>query len=234
MTGAAVATRQESMPKGMRIGESIFDICYLLFDLAAAIMFFAGAAGRPVFMLYGALALCLGGGDAFHLIPRVQMHLFGIADDTQKKLGFGMAVTSVTMTVFYVLLYFIWRELFPAIEISPAIPALIFATAAFRIIVCFFPQNGWTSGKENLKWSLLRNIPFVVCGILVIALFAISGNAGGYGLWRMCIAIALSFGFYLPVTFLAKKVPAVGALMLPKTLMYIWILAMGLNLMAKI
>ena len=99
-------------------------------------------------------------------------------------------------------------------------PALIFLTAAFRIVVCFFPQDGWLSGKENLKWSLLRNIPFAITGVLVIALFAISGTDGGYGLWRMCIAIALSFGFYLPVTLLDKRVPAIGALMLPQTLMY--------------
>ena len=213
-------TEQEGMPKGMRIAESIFDLCYLAFDLVAAIIFFTQAQGR--------------GGDAFHLIPRVQMHLFGVREDTTKKLGLGTAITSVTMTVFYVVLYFIWREIFPDIAISPAIPAIIFATAALRIVLCLFPQNEWTSGKENRRWSLARNIPFAVTGLLVIVLFAISGNEGGYGLWRMCIAIALSFGFYLPVTFLAKRKPAVGALMLPKTVMYIWIICMGLALLPRL
>jgi hypothetical protein len=228
------AAKQEGMPKGMRIGESIFDICYLLFDLVAAIIFIAEAKGRTVFMLFALMTLLLGGGDAFHLIPRVQMHLFGVKEDTTRKLGLGTAITSVTMTVFYVVLYFIWKEIFPDIEVSPAIPALIFATAAIRIAICLFPQNEWTSGKENLRWSLARNIPFAITGILVIALFALSGNTGGYGLWRMCIAIALSFAFYLPVTFLAKRKPAVGALMLPKTVMYIWIICMGLELLPKL
>ena len=36
-------TEQEGMPKGMRIAESIFDICYLAFDLVAAIIFFTQA-----------------------------------------------------------------------------------------------------------------------------------------------------------------------------------------------
>lgn len=227
----AVTPKQEGMPRGMRIGESVFDIAYLVFDLVAAIIFFANANGRLVFVLYGWLTLCLGGGDAFHLIPRVQMHLFGVREDTQRKLGLGTAITSVTMTVFYVLLYFIWREIFPNIEVSPAIPTLIFITAAARIVLCLFPQNDWFSGKENLRWSLYRNVPFAITWILVIVLFAISGNTGGYGLWRMCIAIALSFGFYLPVTFLAKRKPAVGALMLPKTVMYMWVIGMGLSLL---
>ena len=231
MSNSKTIAKQEAMPRGMRIGESVFDIAYLIYDLVAAIIFFTQANGRLVFVLYGMLALCLGGGDAFHLLPRVQMHLCGVQDDTQRKLGMGTAITSVTMTVFYVLLYFIWRQIFPTIEVSPAIPALIFLTAAVRIVICFFPQNDWFSNKENLRWSLYRNVPFAITGILVIALFAISGNTGGYGLWRMCIAIALSFGFYLPVTFLAKRKPAVGALMLPKTVMYMWIIWMGLSLL---
>ncbi len=179
---------KKEMPKGMRYGESAFDIAYLLFDLVAAIVFFVRADGRTVFILYGFLTLCLGGGDAFHLIPRVQMHLSGPDENTTKKLGF--------------------------------------------IVLCLFPQNRWLSGDGDLRWSWYRNIPFLVTGILVIALFAISGNTYGYGLWKMCIAIALSFAFYLPVTVLAKKKPMVGALMLPKTLMYIWVLSMGLSLLA--
>ncbi len=222
---------RDPMPRGMRIGESVFDIAYLLYDLVAGITFFSLAAGRTVFVLYGLLALVLGAGDAFHLVPRVQMHLFGVRDDTQARLGRGTQVASVTMTVFYVLLYLIWLQLFPGVGAPAAIGALIVASAAVRIVVCLLPQNDWTSGRENLRWSLLRNVPFVVTGALVIALFAISGDAGGLRMWRMCIAIALSFGFYLPVTFLAKRRPAVGALMLPKTLTYMWMIAMGLQLL---
>ena len=228
---APAAPARDPMPRGMRIGESVFDIAYLLYDLVAGITFFSLAAGRTAFVLYGLLALVLGAGDAFHLVPRVQMHLFGVRDDTQARLGRGTQVASVTMTVFYVLLYLIWLQLFPGVGAPAAIGALIVASAAVRIVVCLLPQNDWTSGRENLRWSLLRNVPFVVTGALVIALFAISGDAGGLRMWRMCIAIALSFGFYLPVTFLAKRRPAVGALMLPKTLTYMWMIAMGLQLL---
>ena len=66
MVKEANTTKQKSrMPQ---IGESVFDIGYLLFDLIAAVLFFTKAAGRPLFYLYGALTLLLGGGDAFHLI----------------------------------------------------------------------------------------------------------------------------------------------------------------------
>jgi len=221
----------KAMPAGVRIGESVFDIVYLLFDLAAGFIFFTRAAGRPLFILYGVLAWVLGGGDAFHLIPRVQMHLHGRNEKTDFRLGLGKAVTSVTMTVFYILLLYIWKKLFPEINAPAAIPVLIWATALLRIVVCFFPQNNWFAPEGNQRWSLYRNIPFAITGLLVIVLFALSGNTGGYGMWRMCIAIALSFAFYFPVTLLVGRKPAIGALMMPKTLMYVWIICMGLSLL---
>ncbi len=49
--------------------EAFFDGAYLLFDLVAAIIFFMHGHQSIVFTMYGCLALLLGGGDAFHLIP---------------------------------------------------------------------------------------------------------------------------------------------------------------------
>ena len=183
-SASAAVPARDAMPRPMRVAESVFDICYLLFDLVAAIVFLAQAHGRTVFLLYGALALVLGGGDAFHLVPRVQMHLRGVRPNTTARLGLGTQVASVTMTVFYVLLYFIWRRLFPTVGVPAAVPALIFATAVLRIALCLMPQNDWLSGRENLRWSLYRNVPFAVTGVLVIVLFATS--APSRACWSSC------------------------------------------------
>ena len=183
-------------------------------------------------ILYGILALLLGAGDAFHLVPRVERYLKGENERTEWKLGLGLAVSSVTMTVFYFLLYAIYGLLYGSP--SAVFGVLVFGFGIVRIVLCFFPQNNWFHHEGNLRWSLYRNVPFAVTGVLVIVLFATSGNAGGLGMWRMCIAIALSFGFYLPVTFLAKRIPAVGALMLPKTVTYMWMICMGLQLLHRL
>ncbi len=42
----------------------------------------------------------------------------------------------------------------------------------------------------------------------------------------MYIAVALSFAFYLPVVLFTHIIPMMGMLMLPKTVMYIWIICM--------
>ncbi len=45
----------------------------------------------------------------------------------------------------------------------------------------------------------------------------------------MSLAIALSFGFYIPVVLWGNTVSWVGMLMIPKTLAYVWIVFMGYN-----
>ena len=54
-----------------QIGEATFCIAYLIFDLIAAIIFFVNTNGSQALYLFGVLTLVLGGGNAFHLVPRV-------------------------------------------------------------------------------------------------------------------------------------------------------------------
>ena len=115
-----------------------------------------------------------------------------------------------------------------------ALPVLIWASAALRIVLCLFPQNNWFRPEGNLAWGIYRNLPFAVTGLCLVILFFLSGNTGGYGLWLMSVAIIISFSCYFPVVLLAKKKPMVGMLMMLKTMAYIWMIAMGLGLIGKI
>ena len=89
----------------MKYGESTFDVLYLLFAILCGVMILHRTKDRAGKFM-GAAALTLGLGDAFHLIPRI-LNYFVDADFTA-ALGIGKLVTSVTMTVFYVLMYYIW------------------------------------------------------------------------------------------------------------------------------
>ena len=221
-------TYKPQMPDVM---EAIFDTAYLLFDLIAGFVFLAQAQGRTLFVLYGILTLTLCGGDAFHLVPRIIRAFRGSSDKIKRQLGIGLQVSSITMTVFYIILLFILKFTFPELTAPVAVEAMIWISAIIRIVVCFLPQNNWCSDEGNLKLSILRNAVFAVTGIGVIILYAISGNANGYHMTRMVAAILISFGCYLPVTMLSKTKPKVGLLMIPKTCAYMWVIVMGLQLL---
>lgn len=200
----------------MKYGESTFDILYLLFAVISGLVILRRAKNRAEKTM-GIAALVLGCGDAFHLVPRV-LNYFVSADFTA-ALGIGKLVTSVTMTVFYVLLYYIWLGLYGERK-NRGTAAVIWISAAVRIALCAFPQNGWLENSNNLTWGILRNIPFVILGAAVCRLYF--GKKDAKRVFRlMWLYILLSFLFYIPVVVGTEAVPMLGMLMLPKTVCYV-------------
>lgn len=248
-TNSKAAAHMSCTPRPADLFEAVFDISYLVFDLIAAIIFFIWANGRVLFDLYGILTLVLCIGDAFHLVPRVLRALRGTNPQIKRYLGRGLQISSITMTVFYILLMYIWKETFPQFSLVPAIVYAVWISATIRIIICLFPQNDWTgensqkssaqqtsdtkqaSDTLRLRMSIMRNAVFVVTGLCVMWLYASSGAANGLEMQRMVWAIAISFACYLPVTVLSRRYPLVGMLMIPKTCAYIWMIVMGLQLL---
>ena len=120
--------------------EAIFDEAYLTFDLVAAMLFFIFSQGKTLFILYGIVTLTLCGGDAFHLIPRIIRAVRGSNDKIKRQLGIGLQVSSITMTVFYILLMYIWKCTFPELEIPVILEAVIWISAAIIISFgCYLP-----------------------------------------------------------------------------------------------
>lgn len=248
-TNSKAAAHMSCTPRPADLFEAVFDISYLVFDLIAAIIFFIWANGRVLFDLYGILTLVLCIGDAFHLVPRVLRALRGTNPQIKRYLGRGLQISSITMTVFYILLMYIWKETFPQFSLVPAIVYAVWISATIRIIICLFPQNDWTGDNSQkssaqqasdtkqasdtlrLRMSIMRNAVFVVTGLCVMWLYASSGAANGLEMQRMVWAIAISFACYLPVTVLSRRYPLVGMLMIPKTCAYIWMIVMGLQLL---
>lgn len=224
-------TKQNDTPRVPDLMEAVFDTCYLLFDLIAGILFFAFSHGSPLFLLYGVLTWTLCFGDAFHLVPRVLRAVKGSNEKIERQLGIGLQISSITMTLFYILLLYIWKQTFYEMTVPVMLEILIWVSAAVRIAVCMLPQNNWCGEEGNCKLSMIRNAVFAVTGICVIVLYVMSGNTYGYHMTRMAAAIVVSFGCYLPVTLLSKKMPKIGMLMIPKTCAYIWMIVMGLQLL---
>ena len=122
------------------IFETLFDIVYLISVITLGILMIRGSKGRKQYFLYGALAVILGCGDAFHLVPRaVALCTTGLENYTS-ALGIGKLVTSITMTLFYVLLYYVWRCRYE-VQGQQALTASVWVLALVRIFLCLMPQN---------------------------------------------------------------------------------------------
>lgn len=209
------------------IMETGFDTIYLITVITLGILMICKNNGRKEYLLFGIMAVTLGVGDSFHLVPRaVALCTTGLSDYTT-ALGIGKFITSITMTVFYILLYYVWRLRY-RISGYRGVTFTVYALSVLRIVLCLFPQNQWTSAEAPLSWGIYRNIPFALLGLIVIILFYKWAKEQKDTAFRfMWLTIVLSFAFYIPVVLFADKVPVVGMLMIPKTCAYVWTVAIG-------
>ena len=215
------------------IVETLFDAVYLIGVITIGVLMIRGSKGKRQFKLFGWMAVVLGAGDSFHLVPRALALCTTGLENYTVSLGLGKWITSVTMTIFYVLLYCVWRQRYQ-IKGRGALTAAVYVLAGVRIALCMMPQNRWLSTEAPLSWGIYRNIPFALLGLLVIVLFYRSAKARGDRAFRwMWLTIVLSFGFYIPVVLWADTIPMIGMLMIPKTCAYVWTVMIGYFAMKK-
>ena len=131
----------------MKYGESLFDICYLLFAIISGCIMLKrskDATGK----LMGYAALILGCGDAFHLVPRVLNYF--VNSDFTVALGVGKLVTSITMTVFYVLVYYLWIRVYGIDENRKLTIAIWFKLSYLSLVI----HSTWSIFHKVLERSI--------------------------------------------------------------------------------
>ena len=215
------------------IVETLFDAVYLVSVVTIGIVMMVKGKSSRQFWLFGLMAVVLGLGDSFHLVPRALALCTTGLENFTTALGMGKFITSITMTVFYILLYYVCRVRYQ-VQGRKGLTVAVYVLSALRIGLCLMPQNQWLSASAPLSWGIYRNIPFALLGLLIIVLFYRSAKEKQDQAFRfMWLTIVLSFGFYIPVVLWADAIPMIGMLMIPKTCAYVWTVLIGYQAMKK-
>ena len=213
--------------------ETLFDLVYLVTVITVGVRMIRSSKRGSQFRLFGWMAVVLGAGDSFHLVPRALALCTTGLENYVVPLGLGKWITSVTMTVFYVLLYYVWRKRYQ-VKGQKSVTLAVYLLSAARVVLCMMPQNRWLEAQSPLSWGIYRNIPFALLGLLIIVLFYRSAKEKNDTAFRwMWLTIVLSFGFYIPVVLWADTIPMIGMLMIPKTCAYVWTILIGYAAMKK-
>jgi hypothetical protein len=172
---------------------------------------------------FGLLAL----GDTGHVGFRVWAYGRGGLDTTIKAagaqvglVGLGALSTAITVTLFYVLMLWIWQRRFK----KPLgwFGTLLLGAAVVRLVVMAFPQNEWNNSVPPGTWSMIRNVPLVIQGLGVATLILRDARAAGDRTFELAgYMVLVSYGFYIPVILFVQRLPMLGMLMIPKTLAYV-------------
>lgn len=94
------------MVKPQIIGEGIFDVFYLITVLTAGITMFFNSNNDFLCKLFSYSVLVLGIGDTTHLVPRLISMVSGGFDKYRRSIGFGKLMTSITITFYYIIMFY--------------------------------------------------------------------------------------------------------------------------------
>jgi hypothetical protein len=146
--------------------------------------------------------------------------------------GIGTLATAITVTLFYVLMVAIWRHRFDK-QYGP-FERLLFAAALVRLVLLALPVNQWDSPVPPQPWSVIRNLPLLIQGLVAYHMLRDAWIRKDRTFWWAGIMILVSFACYMAVVLLVQQMPLVGMLMIPKTVTYIAICLLFYNALYRI
>lgn len=205
--------------------EIIFDVLYLAtIWILVALMLSKRSnlllENKRIGLLFIWAFFLLALGDTGHVGFRVVAYLSGGLEANAALTGIGSFATAVTVTVFYMLVTEIWRQRFD--RKRGFVWWSLMAVGIIRLIIMLLAGNQWGGSDTPLGWSLARNIPLMIQGLAVAALLLMDGIKGKDKLSkRISVFIFISYACYIPVILFARYIPALGMLMMPKTLAYL-------------
>jgi len=207
--------------------KSSFYVIFLVAMFSMGTIMFFKPKKNSFNKFYGIMALIIGIGEAFYLIPRI-IYLFSDSLETfHASLELGRLISSITIVLGFVLLYRLWRLRYK-ITGYKRLTITVFILAVLSIVLSLLLRN------VTSPLYPIRIVPFVFIGlIMILAFYRESHKEQDKTFRHMWLAITLSFVFFIPIELLSDTFEAVIILMLPKNLMYIWIIGIGFNAYRK-
>jgi len=210
------------------VSEIVFNIAYLITIWLLVIRMFqlnrnvaASCVNVAKRLRLGFFLLALG--DTGHVGFRVLAYAFGGLETKLgafSLVGCGALSTAITVTFLYMLIVDAQRLRYnKSIGITYI---FLQALAIIRLIIMTFPQNNWSFVVPPWSWSMLRNMPLTLMGVILAIIMLKDAKKNNDKVFkRFSYYIFGSYLFYLPVILFVQKAPMVGMLMIPKTIMYI-------------
>lgn len=213
--------------------EMLFNMSYLIIIWTYVILMFTKKSKYQLSSYFKYAFLFLAFGDTFHVGLRILAHLMGdikttiVLFDTEILLtGIGAFFTAITVTITYAYFNQAWYERFKRYK---KVYNAIFLLAIFRLIIILLPQNNWFS-SASFGWALFRNLPLTLIGLMLVYVMYTCSRLNGDTVFRkLSLYILLSYAFYIPVILFVRQVPMLGMLMMPKTVMYLFMIIVVYN-----
>ena len=177
------------------IKSSFYVVFLIAMILMGSIMFF-NSRERKFNKLFGLMALLLGVGESFYLIPRI-ISLFSDNLETNKVLlDVGKIISSITIVLVFILLYKLWKLRYNITGYKWLDLTAIILTITSIVL------NLLLQDSSSILY-IIRIFPFVFIGIILIRVFYKESQKKQDPLFKfMWLAVLLSFVFYLLIDYI--------------------------------
>jgi len=204
--------------------ETTFNVIYLIYICVIVILMSKNmgnvnekeiAAAKRIRLAFLSLFI----GDLGHVGARLIALFSGDVELNYIVLGIGTLFEMVGLIFVFIFYTDAWRLHFN--HLKSILFKVLIGIGIIGLIIFVLPQNQWTAQTAPYEWQVIRNIPWVIQGIvLAVLIFRDAKAADDKQLVRIGIYIFISFFFYTPVLFFGGLAPMLGMLMIIGTVIY--------------
>lgn len=202
--------------------KSSFYIIFLGLSLFVSLRLLFRSRRSTSDLLLGLFVLVLGVGEGFHIVPRIIELFTGDTVLYSSAIEIGRVVSSSVILFTYTLLIFFNRMYNDTTE-SKKIYVILLVLGLIGVLL-----NVVYKDSVNYSVILLRNLPLMGIGLYVILQLkqSMATDSRFKYLW---LALILSLVFTLGFELLSSNYEFFIILMMPKVLMFIWVIVMGMS-----
>lgn len=208
--------------------KSSFYVIFLLLSLVVGIRMLLNSKDNKIVWIFGIILLLLGLGEGFHLVPRIIEIFTNDFENIEEFIDSGRFIASISIVFVYLMLLWFGKAYYKE-SISKKHDLILYVLAGISVIFSLLFKT-----TNDTYLILLRNIPMIIIATTIIFHFKkqsfINEDKSLRFLWLALLAgLIFTIGFEL----LSPSNSLFIILMMPKTLMYIWVILMGYGLLKK-
>lgn len=202
--------------------KSSFYIVFIAISLVAGISMLTSTKGDKKAKLFGFMILVLGIGEGFHLLPRILEIFTHNTTTLEPYINTGRFIASMTIIFVYLILYWFYKVYYK-VSNTRNLDIVLYVLAVIGVTISVVLMN-----SEGTLLIVLRNLPMVIIGsIIALELKKQASEMTKHPFKYLWLAVLLAMVFTVGFELLSASYPFFIILMMPKTLMYIWLVLMG-------
>lgn len=202
--------------------KSTFYIAFIIISFLVASNMLVFSKGNRKVKIFGSVVLLLAIGESFHLVPRILEIFTSGAENYVDMIETGRFIASLSIVLVYILLYWFWK-VYNEASTSSKLDIVLVILGMISLSLSVILQ----SSSETI-FIFFRNLPMLVIGAIVVFHTKKRNSKAEVQPFRfLWLALLLSLLFTIGFELLSIPYPFFIILMMPKTLMHIWLVVMG-------